>query len=251
MILHLAKWFLIGMCSWGLGGNYVVDTPTPDPYRNKVEVNYTYSEVGELYVENWDSNFCSCVLIEPELVVTAAHCVDNWVFETEWVGVVVRFKGTDSYTIKSWHLSDNWDAERALGGDIALIVLDEPVTGVLPARLRTRPVGLADMYTTITQVGYGGDGNKRTTLGLDYMFGGLAGTDLIIWSAHHSQLNGGDSGGAVFAWDYETGGMVLIGISVMVWYEPPYDSEIVWMNAATRVDLYADWINNHTGEDNE
>ena len=91
---------------------------------------------------------CSGTLISPTVFLTAAHCV-NWMpgagiqpgdvyvtFDTEYeIGSSTILSGTYYINPNAWH--DNSDAE-----DVAVVVLDEPITDITPAILP--PAGLLD-----------------------------------------------------------------------------------------------------------
>lgn len=91
---------------------------------------------------------CSGTLISPTVFLTAAHCV-NWMpyygidpngvyvtFDSVYeIGASTMHRGTYYVNTNHWH--DNGDAH-----DVAVIVLDEPITGIEPASLP--PAGLLD-----------------------------------------------------------------------------------------------------------
>ena len=104
---------------------------------------------------------CSSTLIAPDVVLTAAHCVDEFVFsqggswedpafywsrKADLSDVVSPFSALPDDAIRGshWATPPEWDANNmadlSLGGakyDIALLFLDEPVDDVTPALLTT------------------------------------------------------------------------------------------------------------------
>lgn len=231
MITNVLKFILPFILMGGVVGELTYVETDDDRFRNKTEWNHNYSEVGGLYVEWADKIFCSCVLIEEDVLLTAAHCLDDeFIAETMTVQLIGK-----QYEVESWEQHPTYGTSQ-FKGDIGIIFLTDPVEGYIsPAELGTTPITFQDYGWPITQVGYGGDGKKRgTDPGSTYIFGSGVGTDWMLWDCFGTQVNPGDSGGAVF----KSG--KLVGITVA--YFKNREDGRAWMNVAVRVDLHIEWI---------
>ena len=94
--------------------------------------------VAELETPGVKEMICSGALIAPTVYLTAAHCTgylaslgisDVWVsFDSEFIAGSTLIHGT-------MHTNPAFDQAQNDPGDIAVIVLDEPIVGVTPATL--------------------------------------------------------------------------------------------------------------------
>jgi hypothetical protein len=98
---------------------------------------------------------CSGTLIAPTVFLTAAHC------DLEVDRVAVTFDTTYDPTTGTeywgtWHADPNYTQAQNDPHDIAVVVLDQPVTGITPAQLPAAG-SLDDLRvgTRFTSVGYG------------------------------------------------------------------------------------------------
>src|SRR6266700_5877809 len=118
-----------------------------------------HPEVGALLAPQpypdgtWET--CSGTLIAPTVFLTAAHC-DQGVSR-----VAVTFDSsynaaTGTAYWGTWHADPGYNQAQSDPQDVAVVVLDKPVTGITPARLpRAGSLGSLGAGTRFTSVGYG------------------------------------------------------------------------------------------------
>jgi V8-like Glu-specific endopeptidase len=125
-----------------------------------------HPEVGALLAPQafsdgtWEE--CSGTLISPTVFLTAAHC-DEGVSRVAVTFDSVYNASTGKTYWGTWHANPNFDQAQGDPGDVAVVVLDKPVKGIVPARLPK--LGSLDSLRVgdgITSVGYGA---QSVTLG--------------------------------------------------------------------------------------
>ena len=91
---------------------------------------------------------CSGTLVSPTVFLTAAHCV-NWMptYDIPEDAVYVTFDsvyeiGVSTIYPGKYYINPNYGHDAADPHDVAVVVLDEPITDITPARLPT--AGLLD-----------------------------------------------------------------------------------------------------------
>ena len=98
---------------------------------------------------------CSGTLISPTVFLTAAHC-DQGLDRVAVTFDPTYNSGTGTTYQGTWHASPGYSQAQNDPQDIAVVVLDRPVTGITPARLpRAGSLGALPAGTGITSVGYG------------------------------------------------------------------------------------------------
>ncbi len=147
---------------------------------------------------------CSSVAIHPQIILTAAHCVEG----AERIALVKGFdldQGHPRYMAQSWEAHPNYNREKSnYHYDVAKVILSNP----LPENLPYTKVGWPIEGRSIVRVGFGGRNSKNArTL--------ISGQDLIYMGDDYFELNDeygvmGDSGGPVF--QMQNGSYVLVGI---------------------------------------
>jgi secreted trypsin-like serine protease len=164
---------------------------------------------------------CSGSLISPTVFLTASHCtafVESTGQTDVWVTFDPTFDSRSKLLHGTMHTNPLFNQTQSDSEDIAVIVLDKPVTGITPVKLP--PAGLLDRMkaggtlngTLFTSVGYGTqepqqapggiqnafDGQRRFAVG---EFNALNPTFLRISQNVHTGDGGtcsGDSGGPQF-----------------------------------------------------
>jgi Trypsin len=124
---------------------------TPDGNR--------HPEVGALLAPTAYSDgtwaTCSGTLISPTVFLTAAHC-DQDVSRVAVTFDTVYNAATGTTYWGTWHADPTYNQAQSDPHDIAVVVFDQPVTGITPARLPA--VGSLSglrVGTRFTSVGYG------------------------------------------------------------------------------------------------
>ncbi len=148
--------------------------------------------------------FCSSVAIHPQIILTAAHCVEG----ASQINLVLGHSLEEQharFTARSWKIHPSYDPQKSnFHFDIARIILKKP----LPTHLPYRKLSLVVEKNPIVRVGFGGrDGLNKRTL--------ISGQKVIYYNRDYFELDDhysvmGDSGGPIF--QMQNGEYVLIGI---------------------------------------
>jgi V8-like Glu-specific endopeptidase len=119
-----------------------------------------HPEVGALLAQQafsdgtWEE--CTGTLISPTVFLTAAHC-DEGVDRVAVSFASTYVAGTSTVYWGTWHSNPDYNKKESNPHDMAVVVLDTPVSGITPARLPARlSLDSVNTKTQFTSVGYGG-----------------------------------------------------------------------------------------------
>ena len=190
--------------------------------------------------DGWVLVFCTATLIEPDLLLTAAHCFG--VGTPTWAYFGSNPLGGDGFfvDVESQVGHQGWDGTLDPNGevenDIALVRLTQSVPGIDPIPLSVEP-GAALLGETGTHVGFGlsnGASEPATKRVADSEITELW-HDFFLAQALDGSPCSGDSGGPMFVED-EAGDLELAGVTSFI-----IDS-CGDRTGSTRVVDYLDWI---------
>jgi V8-like Glu-specific endopeptidase len=118
-----------------------------------------HPEVGALLAQHafsdgtWEE--CTGTLIAPRVFLTAEHC-DEGVSRVEVTFAATFDRATSTTYWGTWHGDPQYRKSQSDPHDIAVVVLDDAVTGVTPAQLpATGSLGSLSGSQQFTSVGYG------------------------------------------------------------------------------------------------
>jgi Trypsin len=195
---------------------------------------------------------CSGTLIAPKLLLTAAHCVDEFDFPVERFDV---YFGTDA-TIKddpgfvfatpaeSAVFHPKWD-RNAIVNDIAVMHLVDEVP-ITPAPINGSPLVDADLGAELHLVGWGITGGGAEDSGIKrHVFSQVESIEPDIVQVGGAQTNicSGDSGGPAF--------LIIDGVETVAGVASFGDVDCAVEGFSTRVDVFVDFIdaNSEPGTD--
>ena len=101
---------------------------------------------------------CSGSLVSPTVFVTAAHCVATLASDRVWVSFDSRYvAGSSPLDAGTAHADPLYGTSKTDSHDVAVVVLDAPVTGVAPLALPKQAALDAPGFRSqnVTNVGYG------------------------------------------------------------------------------------------------
>lgn len=170
----------------------------------------------------------SGVLIAPNVVLTAGHCIDD--IELSYVSF-----GNEIICISETLIHPNYNQRMRVPHDIGLIFLEHEVCGIKPANIHNGQ--FICRFVDITTVGFSFYFKKFSKPGTFKYYGTvLEEVGEIKFLPRKATIWYGDSGGAVFVDWYDK--RILLGIISNFFM---LDGEIIECSA-TRVDMYKGWI---------
>ena len=187
-----------------------------------------YPSVGRLLNDDMQPK-CSVVLIEQDVVLTAAHCIRD---EEPYV----QF-GDELYSIKCTSIHPEYNATFKVEYYVAVIMLDTYVRDIVPSRINSKSLVDTMKGAPVISVGYSRGFKKRSKLNTLFYYGTLESEPT---SMKMLPMGGsvwfGDSGGPVFMF-IDNKFCVAGIISTFSMYK-----DMIYENSATRVDVVYDWV---------
>lgn len=123
--------------------------------------------IGSFVKAGWDgevSFFCTATLVAPTVVLSAKHCLQDG---PEGIMFAIGPDSTKPIkTVKVKEIKASPDNEGGfvkLGQDVALVILEEPVTDVTPLKYINGHIPEAKVGSKLTAVGYGVNDRQRNS----------------------------------------------------------------------------------------
>jgi hypothetical protein len=174
---------------------------------------------------NMDSLSGSCVLVHPQVILTAGHIAEQ---NPRYLRVGNHFQ-----VVERWVLHSSFRINGSIAIDLALGFLEYPVVGIECAILPDENTLFLIPGNTITTVGFSHGFKKKSNPGV-FSYRGVMNSEPwnFFWYADHVTIWFGDSGGAVVR------NGILRGIMTRI----EMHRTIVIANFAVNIDKQVDWI---------
>ncbi len=213
---------------------------------DRVEVDATVAPWNMIGLLELAPGVCTAVLIGPQTVLTAAHCIANDgrvdAQPVEFLAGYDRGTSVASSGIVGYHVPQGWLQGEADGTDFAFVYLADPigdrigwmdVTGLSDAEIAAFEAGRGP---DIMQAGYSYDRDGVMTGNLDCPFVELGASSTLV---HECDTLQGDSGSPLFI---EDGGRYrIVGIESYTDAQPreDYDINVAMYAASIMAEMHA------------
>jgi chymotrypsin len=206
-------------------------SPTPTPIPETIQAIGTVTESEVAFVGKLDTavggtpSIGSCVLIAPQYIVTAAHNVTT---QGRIYRPVKATFGNATYTISTdaqikYH--PNYNETDFAPGDIAIVKLDNPVTGITPV---TRYAGTEEIGKQVVHKGFGiRNSNNNGKLGYNIIDGTANQLNPLSFKAIQSQVSITNATPLCLITDYDDGTVAGNSLSAISSASSPMPSELV------------------------
>jgi V8-like Glu-specific endopeptidase len=179
--------------------------------------------------------YCTGTVISPRIILTAGHCVDNIVSGRVHIGT--RPAATAGIPYAEWIAHPSWSGDVLNDTDIALVLLQQPITNVTPIPLHVNSMDAA-VGRSIRVVGFGvtsADGRDSGTKRVldDVQISQMGNSRYYMFGQANNTICFGDSGGPDFV--TANGRLEVAGVHSFV-NEPACEG----LAASMRVDTVAD-----------
>ena len=190
-------------------------TPPNHIVGGRIAFDGEWPEVVALVDLTGGNSFCSGSLIAPDVVLTAAHCVDDLegVELAIATGVAVEDAPVDVVPALGVTIHPTWVGSVGVGRDAAVVRLSRPPSDPLLASLNDAALHEGWVGTAVDLVGYGvtrDEGNDGGTQRHAPSLISAVDGDLVSYFDDQHQICFGDSGGPTFL--EVGGGRVQVGI---------------------------------------
>jgi secreted trypsin-like serine protease len=233
LLTPLTLAFMSHGCSGGGSSDPATPTPIPTatPVPETIQAIGTVSESEVAFVGKLDTtvggtpSIGSCVLIAPQYIVTAAHNVTTG-------GRIYRpgkvTFGNNIYTISTdvqIKYNPNYNETDFGSGDIAIVKLDTPVTGITPA---IRLNGISELGKQVVHRGFGlRNGNNNGKLGYNIVDGTADQLNTQGFKAIQTQVEIKNATPLCLIMDYDDGSATGNSLSAIGSSATPMPSELV------------------------
>ncbi len=247
--MHRTGTLITAIVLFVLGCHAPVDPQ--EEFRTRLETR-NWPIVGGHTTTDWESvlmiltddGICTSTLVSPDVVLTAAHCLDghNGPLEVYWCNDCYGSGYWDMQTSSNYEQHPHWN-DQTMAGDVAVIMLNQNGSSEpIPVNRDDASYAWLGQSNPLTSVGFGVTeehlNNSGTKREVESAVQSWDGTFLYYEDPDHS-ICFGDSGGPALT-DH-TGIWRVAGVHSWV------TGDCHDIGASIQVDNYASWVDGYTG----